>query len=175
MKFPIALVMLALVHQLSFAAQELAPARHNVLKWQSMDPVQFGCYVEKTFGIRDPRFHCGARRYVPSSDPCTAGDAYDEGPAFPDAAAARIHPAIKAIDLSWEHGKLQQVSIDFKRKLSRKEIATILALPENFEVPQEKMKFVSIYIQECSSDGTCLGIQMFEHMGAADVDCGDGK
>ncbi len=175
MKFTIAFGALALVHQLSLAAVGATVARHDILTWSTMDPVQFGCYVEKTFGVRDARFNCGAKPYVASGDPCTAGDAYDEGPAFPEAAAAKIHPEIKSVDLSWERGALQQISVDFKRKLKRKEIARILSLPENFEVPQQKLKFIRIYIQQCSSDGTCLGIQMFDHMGAADVDCGNAK
>ena len=175
MKYSLAFGVLAVVHQLVFAAPQPAVARHSILTWPGMDPVQFGCYVEKTFGVRDQRFNCSAKPYVASGDPCSAADAYDEGPAFPESAVAKIHPAIKAIDLNWEHGDLQQISVDFKRKLSRKKIARILALPDNFDVPQEKTKFVRIYIQDCSSDGSCLGIQMFDHMGAGDLDCGDAK
>ncbi|WP_426102133.1 hypothetical protein [Massilia sp. TSP1-1-2] len=175
MKYLMAFAVLALVSRLGFATGNVAVAHHKLLTWPGMNPVQFGCYVEKTFGVRDKRFNCSAKPYVAGGNPCTAADAYEEGPAFPDAAAAKIHPDIKTIDLSWEHGDLQQISVDFKRKLSRKEIATILSLPENFEVPQEKMKFIRIYIQECSSDGSCLGIQMFDHQGAGDIDCGDVK
>ncbi len=94
---------------------------------------------------------------------------------MPDVVAARIHPEIKSIDLAWEHGAMQQMSVAFKRKLSRKEIATILSLPEHFEVPQQQLKFIRIYIEQCGIDGSCLGIQMFDHMGAGDVDCGDAK
>ncbi len=175
MKLTIAFGALALVHQLSLAAAGATVAQHDILTWPAMDPVQFGCYVEKTFGIKDVRFNCSARRYVASGDPCTAGDAYSEGPAVPDVVAAKIHSDIKSIDLSWEHGAMQQISVAFKRKLSRKEIAGILSLPENFDVPQQKLKFIRIYIEQCSIDGNCLGIQMFDHMGAGDVDCGDGK
>ena len=175
MKYSMVFCALAVVHQFSFGAAPTEVARHDILTWPGMNPVQFGCYIEKTFGIRDNAFHCSATPYVASGNPCTKGEAYAEGPAFPDAAAEKIHPAIKAIDLNWEHGELQQISINFKRKLSRAEIARMFSLPENFDVPQQKTKFIRIYIQECGSDGNCLGIQMFDHMGAGDVDCSEAK
>ncbi|MEJ7807356.1 MAG: hypothetical protein WKG03_15710, partial [Telluria sp.] len=96
MKLSLAFGVLALAHQLSFAAPGATVARHDILKWSAMDPVQFGCYVENTFGVRDPRFNCSAKPYVASGDPCSAPEAYEEGPAFPPSAAAKIHPDIKS-------------------------------------------------------------------------------
>lgn len=176
MKYPVMFSLLLAAHQLVFAAAPVAvsPARVNILKWPGMNPNQFGCYVEKTFGVKDKRFNCSrAKPYVAHYDACE-DKSYSEGPQFPDAAASKIHPNIKSINLTWEHGHLQGMGIVFDRKLSRAEMIRIVGLPAKFEQPYSVKKVMSIGIQDCSKDVNCLVMQMFDHMGAADVDCDGG-
>jgi hypothetical protein len=152
-----------------------AEAQPNILKWPRMQANDFGCYLEQTFGVKDKKFNCSLKRYVNRGDACKRVEAYHEGPVFPRAVAGRIHPAVKDVELSWEHGQLQSLSLTFDRTLSRGEIVKLFALPKSFSYPKEYPNVMSIDIQECSLKANCLVIDGFEHMGAGDVDCGDGK
>lgn len=173
MKYSALFSLLIAAHRLAFATVPGAdaPARHNILKWPDMNPVEFGCHVEETFDVKDKRFHCASKKpYKAQDNPCKS-DAYSEGPAFPDAAASKVHPSIKSIMLTWEHGHLQGLSVEFKKKLSRAEIRRIFDLPADFDQPGRIKNIMTIDIQDCSKNGNCLGVSGFDHMGAADVDC----
>jgi hypothetical protein len=158
---------------LSMAAADDSAAQHNVLKWPRMKANDFGCYVEKTFNIKDKRFNCSLTRYVNRGDPCKNTKAYGEGPAFPNIAASRIHPLVKDVDLTWEHGDLQSVSVEFTRKLTRVDIVNIFGLPTESSYPKQYPNIMRIDIQDCSKDGNCLIIDGFEHMGGGEVECNE--
>lgn len=146
-------------------------AEQNVLLWPRMQADVFGCYLEETFGFKDSRFNCDMNGYVNQGDPCKKIEAYYEGPSFPENKASSIHPVIKNISLSWEHGKLQAVGFQFTRQMTREEIVKLFQLPISFEYPTEYKNVMSIDIQNCAKDSNCLLIQGFDHMGASDVDC----
>jgi hypothetical protein len=143
----------------------------DVLTWPRMPVNQFGCYLEKTFAVKDKQFNCALQDYVNHGDPCQNTDAYYEGPTFPNNQAHNIHPLVTQVDLSWEHGELQAVSLHFKKQLPRAEIIARFHLPNKFSSPDEYQNIMSLDIQNCSPDGNCLIIQGFEHMGAGEVDC----
>jgi hypothetical protein len=155
-------------------ARDAAPvlSRHDLLGWPRARADRFGCFLERELGFRDPRFNCALKRYVNQGGPCHDTDAYYEGPTFPDEKARRIHPLISQIQLSWEHGALQDVWVIFTRRLSEREVREALHLPDpGRPLPDNVM---SLDISDCSKDATCLSLTGFEHIGSGDVDCSAG-
>lgn len=147
-----------------------------------MHAVAFGCMLEKAFEHRDPHFNCATRGFQPVTDPCRHG--YYDGPAFPDGAVTHVDPHLQALQLSWEHGELQSVRLDFAGKLTAKVLAQRFALgplepsddPQDPEIasasyPQGHPNISSVSIQRCGKDTTCLVLQGFDHTGSGDVDC----
>jgi len=172
---------------------ELAPASVNVLAWPRMSSSEFGCYMENTLGHRDPRFNCALKGYENQGDPCDNPQAYEEGPGFPANLAAKVHPLATDVQLSWEHGELQQVTITLKGTLNEAEVRKAFKLPsaEAYELSEaeqrsmpENLMDTSVQYQtvnnsagEGSSDPsqglTSVMLTGFDHMGAGDVDCSD--
>ena len=170
---------------------DLAPASVNVLVWPRMSSSEFDCYMEKTLGHRDKRFNCALKGYKNQGDPCNKTDAYVEGPAFPASLAARIHPLATQVQLSWEHGELQQVTLLLKGTFSEVEVRNAFKLPraegymlseaEQWSLPGNIMNFDVQYESVDSSPGkrpgdrssglTSVMLTGFDHMGAGDVDC----
>jgi hypothetical protein len=131
---------------------------------------EFGCFLEKVFGTRDPCFNCSLKGYVNRGDPCRNTRAYHEGPAFPRAQASKVHPLVSEIHLAWEHGDLQEVQVTLTRRLSEPEARKAFALPQGGKLPA----YVTlISIQQCSNRATCILVQGFDHIGAGEVDCGE--
>lgn len=164
---------LGLVMQPSMAA-DLAPASVNVLTWSRMSVSDFGCYMEKTFGYRDKRFNCALKGYKNQGDPCKNTDAYYEGPAFPKALLAKVHPLATDIDLSWEHGELQAIGITLKGEFTERETRQAFKLPASETTPGPE-NVMSTDIQGRHTGSTIISIQGFDHMGAGDVECDDDK
>ena len=86
----------------------------DVRAWPRMTSPTFGCYVETTFGYRDKRFNCALKKYRNTGDACRNTKAYYEGPAFPDRLAASVHPLATKVELDWEQGRLQMVTVTLK-------------------------------------------------------------
>jgi hypothetical protein len=154
------------------AAQKAAsgPTREDLLSWPRTRADVFGCFLEKSFGVRDIRFNCSLKGYVNNGDPCKNPDAYDEGPAFPAGKESLIDSAVSSVSLSWEHGELQSVSLELKKKMTPARVRKLFRLPEKMDGTRENV--LSVDIQDCGKNSTCLEIQGFDHMGAGDVDCG---
>jgi hypothetical protein len=170
---------------------ELAPASLNVLAWPRMSSSEFGCYMEKTLGHRDPRFNCALKGYENQGDPCDNTEAYEEGPGFPASLATRVHPLATDVQLSWEHGELQQVTITLKGTLNEAEVRNAFKLPsadayqlseaQQQSMPENLMDSSVQYQTLNSSAGegpsdpsqglTSVMLTGFDHMGAGDVDC----
>lgn len=171
------IVLLACADQ-TFGA-DLPPASVDVLAWPRMSSSEFGCYMEKTLGHRDQRFNCALKGYENQGDPCTNTDAYEEGPIFPVSLAARIHPLAKDVQLSWEHGELQQVTIVLKGTLDEVEVRNAFKLPraEAFKLSEAEQGALPGNIMDSSVQGdpstglTSVMLTGFDHMGAGDVDC----
>lgn len=140
------------------------------MSWPRTRADVFGCFLEKTFGVRDERFNCLLKGYVNKGDPCRSADAYYEGPRFPAAKADRIAPEVASVELAWEHGELQAVSLTLTRKMTARRVRKLLRLPSKTDgIPKNVM---NVDIQDCGKTATCVIIRGFEHLGAGDVDCG---
>lgn len=156
---------------LFFAINAAASITKDVKSWPRATLPEFGCFLEKEFGYKDVRFNCSLKNYKNAGDPCKNTEAYYEGITFPEKYVKKINPAIKSIDLSWEHGELQSVSLSFKSKLATKKIRHLFKLPVNENGVHANI--MSYSIQDCHKSYNCLTLQGFDHMGAGDVDCGD--
>lgn len=154
-------------------AQNLQPATVNLMQWPRMDSPSFGCYMEKTFGYRDPRFHCGLKGYENKGDPCKNADAYYEGPAFPNALASKVQSQVKDIDLSWEHGELQMVAITVTGEYSDQDVRRAFKLPSPVADKTPADNVMSVDIDHGNRGVTVISLTGFDHQGAGDVDCGD--
>ncbi len=170
----------------------MQPPNVNVLAWPRMSSSEFGCYMEQTLGHQDKRFNCSLKNYENQGDPCTNTDAYYEGPILPANLATRVHPLAREIELSWEHGELQQVTVTLEGTLSEAEVRnafelplatnhpspeTAQRLPENVmdaqvEYPLEPINSSPGKLPGTPSPGlTSIVLTGFDHMGAGDVDC----
>lgn len=168
------------------------PPGVNVLAWPRMPSSEFGCYMEKTLGHRDKRFNCSLKRYRNQGDPCKNPDTYNEGPLFPASLAARIHPLATQVQLNWEHGELQQVTVTLKGTLNEVQLRKAFELPragdaspeaEQQLLPKNIMdahiehslepsnSSLEIHPSDPSLGLTSVTLVGFEHMGAGDVDC----
>ena len=162
---------------------ELAPASINVLTWPRMSVSDFGCFMEKNLDNRDKRFNCALKGYKNKRDACSNTRAYDEGPAFPKALAAKVHPFATDVELHWEHGDLQQVVITLKGTFSEQEARRAFRLPVasaykldaahiHADVPEN---VIDTDVQHPGGDQTVVMITGFDHMGAGDVGCSGGE
>ena len=138
----------------------------NILSWPRMSADKFGCYLEKTFGHKDKKFNCSLKNYVNKGDPCKNTEAYYEGPAFPDSLARKLHPEAKSIQLSWEHGELQAITIFFDKDMTDKKIEQDFNLPQSNNYPGN---INNISTGNCTEP--CLSITGFDHMGAGELEC----
>lgn len=139
----------------------------DVLAWFAMTPPQFGCWLENTFGHRDPKWHCGLQGWKPSGDPCDDVVPYYEGPRLPESVAKRIDPRLRGIELEWEYGRLRGVTLSFEGPIAEATAREACRLPPT----GAPGGFLRIDLQRCSKAATCLVVQRFEHQGAGDVDC----
>ena len=143
----------------------------DILKWPRMKADELGCLFERELGSSDERFNCALKGYVIKRDPCSADGSYNEGPKLKETANTRIHPLVSDIDLNWEGGKLQALSITMKGSLTLDELKDALRLPEQLSYPKSHPNITDISIQKCGEAKMCVVIQGFEHIGAADIEC----
>jgi len=122
--------------------------------------------LEQSLGHREPKFNCSLKKFKPVDNPCVS--AYYDGVEFPPALVAKVHPLLSNIELTWEHGQLQSVSLDFKKGVDANSLRKTFGLDRTSAYPKNIM---SADIQDCSRDSVCLLIQGFDHMGAGDVEC----
>src|SRR5471032_185072 len=107
-------------------AADLPPFSVDILAWPRLTNVEMGCLIEKRFGHRDARFNCDLKDYVKPRGICDEPDRDDEGPKFPEALAARVHPLASEVDLSFEHGDLRSVSVRFAGSFSKPQVLQAL-------------------------------------------------
>lgn len=178
----------------SARSAELPPLIIDLSNWPRMTSTQFGCYMEKTFGHRDPRFNCATKNYKNDGDPCRNTEPYYEGPAFPDRAARKVHPLATRVELDWEHEELREVTVTLKGTWNEAQVRKVFRLPrtdafrlsdaENAVLPEHLMDTSVQYplsnddaVGERASDPsrgvTSVSFIGFEHMGAADFECGE--
>ncbi|MBN3738790.1 MULTISPECIES: hypothetical protein [Burkholderia] len=169
----------------------------DIRAWPRMASPAFGCYVETTFGYRDKRFNCALKKYRNAGDACKNTKAYYEGPAFPDRLAASVHPLATKVDLDWEHGNLQMVTVTLKGTWNEAEVRKAFGLPraEGSKLTEAELRSQPGNVMDTSvqypsaalderlakrpSDPargtTAVMLNGFDHMGAGDADCSGGE
>lgn len=169
----------------------------DVRAWPRMTSPTFGCYVETTFGYRDKRFNCALKKYRNTGDACKNTTAYYEGPAFPDRLAASVHPLATKVELDWEQGRLQMVTVTLKGTWNEADVRKAFGLPRaegskltEAELRSEPGNLMDTSVQYPSSaldeslakrasnparGTTAVMLYGFDHMGGGDVDCGGGE
>jgi hypothetical protein len=157
-------------------AQELPLEPANVLSWLRAPVDRFGCMLEQGFGASSTRFGCAMKSYVNRGNPCTAVDAYYEGPRLPADFATRVSPLLQNIDVKYEAGKVQAVTLFLKTRQTETAIRAALSLPPaGAPLP---LNVINVDIDGCRPDGptqicNIVLIEGFNHQGAGDGACGD--
>ncbi|QOH40163.1 hypothetical protein C7S14_3115 [Burkholderia cepacia] len=169
----------------------------DVRAWPRMTSPKFGCYVETTFGYRDKRFNCALKKYRNTGDACGNTKAYYEGPVFPDRLAASVHPLATKVELDWEHGDLQMVTVTLKGTWNESDVRKAFGLPRaearqltDAELRSAPGNLMDTSVQYPSSPldeslakrpsnpargTTAVMLYGFDHMGAGDAGCGGGE
>ena len=154
------------------SADDLAPFAVDVKEWPRQSVAEVGCALEK-LGHRDPVFNCSLVNYKSDNDPCD-GPRYYEGPVFPEALLPRVHPRATRLDLSFEHGKLQMMSLTLEGDHTPAQVWTALGMAGRTE-EQFHTERVMTWSVESGAGKTYATAIGFDHMGAGDVDCSKGK
>lgn len=141
----------------------------DLASWPRRKADELGCLVEGQLGHRDARFNCALKGYKNAGDPCRNTDAYYEGPSIPDETAGKAHAWIEKIDLHWEHGDLQAMDLRLRRPATEAQVRELLGLKGSGLPPN----ILSLHVEACGKDETCVAVTGFDHMGAGDVDCGE--
>jgi hypothetical protein len=140
----------------AFAAAKLTKTEFG--QWPRARADVFGCFLEKEFGFKDKKFNCSLKDYHNHGDPCKNVDAYVEGPEFPLGAMTQVGADVKSIQLAWEHGDLQSVSVEFQGKKKLDEL-------KKYRLPSDAS------LQDCTLNTTCVVVEGFDHLGAGDAGC----
>lgn len=137
----------------SFALQ-----KGEVVPWLRAKADTFGCFLEGRFGYRDPKFNCKLQNYVNRSTACEGSEQFGEGPAFPQAHVQDVNPIIRKIDLAWERGELQAISLELNAKYSNAQVEKLLHLPSTGHYPKNLSR---IAMTTCLNNATCLILEGF--------------
>jgi hypothetical protein len=137
--------------------------------WPRSFLADFGCLIEREFGVRDPRFNCDLKDYTNEGDPCTATDVYYEGFDAPPALRERL--GVYDVHFAWEHGELQAAFIMLEEPASEAEWRTRFDLPDPLPENVQALSFQDCTTGEEPQRCRILGLFGFDHLGAGDVDC----
>lgn len=143
------------------------------LSWPRASRRDFGCMLEKQAGYHDRLWSCSSPEEVPLGDPCDDRENYYRGPQLEDDVIAKISPLLTHVSLQWEHGQLQGATFDFKPGVSDEQIRAAFSISGTGRTGRDNV--MSADVQDCAADYKCLVLQGFDHEGAGDVDCGDGR
>lgn len=143
----------------------------DLVAWPRMSVADFACQLEQRTGHVDAQFNCATSKTLSNwGDACHDTDLSYAGPQLPEALVRQLNPRISAVDLDWEYGRLQSVNVTFDRIMTADEVADIF--PEvNLEDPSSRENLSNASLQDCAEDASCLYLEGFEHLGAADVEC----
>ncbi len=152
--------------------------KYPLITWLRKSPVEISCMLESELGYKDKAFNCGHKNYVNKGDPCKKTKEYYEGLQIPGYLAPHIYPLIKTISLAFEHGDLQDLSIEFKDSISIDLIKQIFRLPSDRGHFPDNITYI-YYGENVTALNKpvdpqytrWLDIVGFDHMGAGDVDC----
>jgi hypothetical protein len=152
--------------------------KYPLISWARESPIEISCMLESQFGYVDSVFKCDNKFYVNKGDPCKNTREYYEGLQIPSNLVAKIHPLFKAITLSFEHGDLQDISIEFNDSISIDQVKQLFNLPTDKELYPENVMYIE-YGENVTAPNKpkdpaytrWLNIIGFDHIGAGDVDC----
>lgn len=150
------------------ATASSGPALEDPRTWPRLDSVTFGCLLEKAGGAVAAAYRCGSSA-APPGDACTDAGAvpYYAGPEFPEVLVGKIGgPSVESVVLEWEHADLRMVMLVYPAGTTRD------AILARFPLEPRAENLLGAEVTQCSKNGLCLVLTGFEHMGAADVDCG---
>lgn len=121
--------------------------------WPRMKAVHFGCMLQDAGARVDRRWQCGA---APTTD--------NAGPEFPSSLLGKLPTQVKEVDLSWEHGELQAVTLVIPLSGGIDQAAARRV----FEVDRPPQNVMYADVQDCARDAYCVVLQGFDHQGAGD-------
>ncbi len=158
------------VFSLSVQASELFSSEAaELLTWPRMRAPAFGCMLETQFGVIDPVFNCSTLgEEHETGDPCKNTIAYYSGIELPADFGPRVHPSIEFLELSWEHGELQNLTIHFGKAMTDSDVEGLLGFSLDGPHPSNIM---SVSKQQCGKVQSCVMLLGFDHAGAGDMDC----
>lgn len=143
----------------------------DLVTWPRMGVADFACLLEQRTGQADSQFSCAASKQMSNwGDACNGTDLSYAGPQLPAALVRQLNPRISEVQLDWEYGRLQSVTVTFDKLMTAEEVADIF--PEvNLEDATSLPNLTNASLQDCAADSSCLYLEGFEHMGGGDVDC----
>jgi len=152
--------------------------QYPLTTWPRKNPAVFGCMLESHFGYKDSMFNCARSNYVNKGDPCKNTKEYYEGLQIPDNISSLIYPLFKTITLDFEHGNLQNVSIEFNDSIAIDMIKMTFRLPSDRNQFPDNIMDIR-YGENVSAPNKprnprytrWLEIVGFDHIGSGDVDC----
>lgn len=158
--------------------------------WPRATLTEFGCLLERDGNHRDPHFNCSLTTYE-YGDACKPDTRLYDGPQIPPRLAEKHWPDLVAIDLAWEHGDLQAVSLRARQPQSYAWWIKTIGIksdedkpPANRQPPRAGGRWQSqiMYfdLDDCvMRDGATmcrsLSLQGFDHMGKGDYECPEEK
>jgi hypothetical protein len=142
------------------AGAALEPARVDVGAWLALDPYGLGCALERQLGQREPRFGCAAPREPAPADPCD--EAWRDGPQLGPRSAARVHPLLRRVELSWEGGAVQRALFAFDPAAAGADVPRLL------RIGPPLLAAAASHGPAACEDGPCWELVQFE---AAEEDC----
>ena len=147
----------------------------DLVSWPRMGVADFACQLEQRTGKADAQFSCAASKKLSDwGDACHNTDLSYAGPQLPDALVRQLDPRIAEVELDWEYGRLQSINVTFDRIMTAEEVADIF--PDvNLDDPASRGTLSNASLQDCAADASCLYLEGFEHLGAADVECDDAQ
>lgn len=131
-----------------------------------MNAQELGCSLSRQFYDRGDLPACVDTPY-PQGDPCENIDSWYAGPQLPDGFAEQVHPNVKRVRLSWEHGHIQAVGL-LMDDVYNEDAARVL-----FAVDKLPPNVMAMSVQRCMTKASCIVITGFDHLGAGEVQCGD--
>jgi len=164
----IVLVLLVFAGTSHSAPPDIPKSPANLGYWLRMSAPSFGCMLEKQYGYIDARFNCHLTDYHNKGDPCNNSDEYYEGPEFPKELIQRIHPLATNIELSWEHGELQQITLFLNGKFSDSAVRRAFSIPDDSKLPRNVMR---VDVDTDNRNSTSISVTGFDHQGTGDVEC----
>ncbi|MFV3369927.1 hypothetical protein ACNFH5_17315 [Pseudomonas sp. NY15435] len=147
----------------------------DLVSWPRMSVADFACLLEQRTGHADAQFSCAASKKLSNwGDACHDTELSYAGPQLPEALVHQLDPRIVAVDLDWEYGRLQSVNVTFDKIMTAEEVADIF--PDvNLDDPTSRDNLSNASLQDCAENASCLYLEGFEHLGAADVECTDAQ